>query len=313
VSKRAHRRASSATGVAAGVAAARLRRLGLGFEQPVESDEQPPASVERPRGAPWTPVQSGSAGRLREAWSARLPAGLRLGVVDPGRRGLVVLGFLALAGAVIGGWFFLQARPSEAEGAGGSSGAFGSAAASAAVSLPPLPSSWATLAAAGSGVAANGSAERAKVVVDVVGRVRRPGVFEVDAGSRIDDVITAAGGALPGTDLTALDLAASVTDGEEIFVGIPPPSGAAAASAGGVVAGPGAAAGDPSPSAPAVVNLNSAGLTELETLPGVGAVLGQRILDWRAAHGRFGSVVQLQQVSGIGPAKYAALVGRVSV
>lgn len=323
MSKRAHHRASSATGVAAGVAAARLRRLrlGPGFDEAVASVEQPPASVDRPRGALWTPAApnapSGSAGRLHEAWSARLPAGLRLGVLDPGRRGLVVLGLLALAGAVIGGWFFLQARPSEAEGAGGPSGAFGSTAASAeataAVSLPPLPSSWATLGVAGSGVAANGAAERAKLVVDVVGRVRRPGVFEVDAGSRIDDVITAAGGALPGTDLTALDLAARVSDGEEIFVGIPPPSGAAAASAGGVVAGPGAAAGDPSPSAPAVVNLNSAGLTELETLPGVGAVLGQRILDWRAAHGRFGSVVQLQQVSGIGPAKYAALVGRVSV
>jgi len=74
-----------------------------------------------------------------------------------------------------------------------------------------------------------------ELVVDVVGRVAKPGVLTLPAGSRIVDAIAAAGGALPHTDLTALDLARKLSDGQEIFVGIPPPSGAAAASAGGVV------------------------------------------------------------------------------
>ncbi len=153
-----------------------------------------------------------------------------------------------------------------------------------------------------------------ELVVDVVGRVAKPGVFTLPAGSRIVDAIAAAGGALPHTDLTALDLARKLSDGQEIFVGIPPPSGAAAASAGGVVGddtavGVDAGAGSADP----IVNINTATQAELETLPGVGAVTAQRILAWRTQHGRFASVTQLQQVSGIGPSKYAALAGRVKV
>lgn len=117
--------------------------------------------------------------------------------------------------------------------------------------------------------------------------------------------------AAPGTDLTALDLASRLIDGEEIFVGIPPPSGVAAQSGGGVIGdNTGGVLGG---SAATVVDLNTSTQAELETLPGVGAVTAQKILDWRAQHGRFTSVGQLQQVSGIGPSKYAALVGRVKV
>ena len=145
------------------------------------------------------------------------------------------------------------------------------------------------------------------------------GVFTLPAGARVVDAIAAAGGALPNTDLTGLDLAGRLLDGAEIFVGIPPPSGAAAQAAGGVIGG---AAGGPGEGAsnsgggaasPAVVNLNTATQAQLETLPGVGAVTAERILAWRTQHQRFTSVVQLQQVSGIGPAKYAALVGHVTV
>jgi len=151
-----------------------------------------------------------------------------------------------------------------------------------------------------------------ELVVDVVGKVAKPGVFTLPPGSRIVDAIAAAGGALPHTDLTALDLARKLSDGQEIFVGVPPPSGAAANSAGGVVGddtdvGAGASSADP------IVNINTATQAELETLPGVGAVTAQKILAWRTQHGRFTSVTQLQQVSGIGPAKYAALAGRVKV
>jgi competence protein ComEA len=160
-------------------------------------------------------------------------------------------------------------------------------------------------------------------VVYVVGKVNRPGVVTLAAGARIRDAIEAAGGVLAGTDLTALDLARKLADGEHVFVGIPPPSGAAALAAGGVVGGDpvsggsavsgGSTASGAGAGAGHIVDLNAATQADLETLPGVGAVTARHILDWRAQHGRFSSVAQLQQVSGIGPSKYAAIAARVRV
>jgi competence protein ComEA len=255
----------------------------------------------------------GMAG-LRASVEAKLPPALRSGVLNPGRRGLAALALLALVAVALSGWFFLRARPSAAEESAPPSVPVSVPASAAPLSSSlPLPSTWSALMSP-SGTNPAASVAVTMLVVDVVGRVRRPGNVEVAAGSRIDDALVAAGGALTGTDLTGLDLAAKLVDGEQIFVGIAPPSGPTS-GAGAVVAGPdvapAAGAGDASTSA--VVNLNSADLTELETLPGVGAVLGQRILDWRAAHGRFGSIAQLRQVSGIGPAKYAALASKVTV
>ena len=151
------------------------------------------------------------------------------------------------------------------------------------------------------------------IVVDVVGKVVRPGVFTLPPNARVYDAIAAAGGAVPGTDLTTLDLASKVADGEEIFVGVALPSGPAA-QLGGVV-GAGGAAGAPAGAGatPTVVDINAATAAELETLPGIGAVMAERIIAWRTQHGRFASVTQLEQVSGIGPSKYAALAGRVTV
>jgi competence protein ComEA len=186
----------------------------------------------------------------------------------------------------------------------GPTGSVGSAGSVGPASVGPT----ASIAAASSPSAVGGSGT---VVVDVVGKVVKPGVFTLPTNSRIVDAIAAAGGAAPGTDLTALDLASKLIDGEEIFVGIPPPSGVAAQSGGGVIGdNTGGVLGG---SAATVVDLNTSTQAELETLPGVGAVTAQKILDWRAQHGRFTSVGQLQQVSGIGPSKYAALVGRVKV
>jgi competence protein ComEA len=244
-------------------------------------------------------------GRGRRVALGRPRFGRQVGLLDPGRRGLAVLAVLAVVGALIGGWFFLEAKPSVAEAAGYSSNSSAAVvSAGAAAGMAPLPGGWAGSSATPSPVA---------LVVDVVGKVRRPGVVEVDAGARVDDAIEAAGGALPGTDLTGLDLAARVADGEQIFVGlaIPTASAAGGGAVGGVVGGPaGGAAAEPTS---AIIDLNTAGLAALETLPGVGAVLGQRIIDWRSAHGRFDSVEQLQQVSGIGPAKYAAFAALVTV
>jgi competence protein ComEA len=130
-----------------------------------------------------------------------------------------------------------------------------------------------------------------RVVVDVAGRVRHPGLVTLPAGSRVADALRAAGGATPGTDLTSLNLARKLVDGEQILVGVPSVAAGAAESAG--------------PTSP--VDLNTASVAELDALPGVGPVLAQRIVDWRTAHGGFTSVSQLRQISGIGDSKFADL------
>jgi len=244
---------------------------------------------------------------LRAALAARLPSSVRGGVLDPGRRGVAVLAVLALVGALAGAWYFVTAQP-----------AAGSAKQPPPASGAPQRSGPTTDFSAWPTTPAVGSATAEPIVVDVVGKVVSPGVVELPPGSRIRDAVAAAGGALPGTDLTALDLASRLSDGQEVFVGIPPPTGAAAQAAGGVVGGdPGPADGNSGAgggsSSSGVVSLNSATLAELETLPGVGPVLAQHIIDWRTQHGRFTAVTQLQQVSGIGPSKYAALAGRVKL
>jgi competence protein ComEA len=137
------------------------------------------------------------------------------------------------------------------------------------------------------------------IVVDVGGRVRKPGLVTLPPGARVNDAIQAAGGPLRHRELAAIDLAARVTDGQLLLVGVKAPA------AGGVA--PTAA------SSTAPVSINSATLEELETLPGVGPVTAQKILDWRTAHSGFTSIEQLQQVSGIGPATYAELAPAVTL
>jgi competence protein ComEA len=166
------------------------------------------------------------------------------------------------------------------------------------------------------GASARGSPDRL-LVVDVVGQVARPGVVRVVDGSRVVDALTAAGGPLPGADVQRLNLARVVADGEQVFVPRPgetPPvpvgaaggpavgggSGAAAGSASGAGAGSAGAGSGGASGAAAPLDLNAANLAALDTLPGVGPVLAQRILDWRVQHGRFSSVDELGEVSGIG-------------
>jgi competence protein ComEA len=138
------------------------------------------------------------------------------------------------------------------------------------------------------------------VVIDVAGAVRRPGLYRLREGSRIDDAIAAAGGSTAKAQLGAVNLAAPVADGEQIVV---PGRGAS-----GVVPTAPPAAGT-SPSAP--LDLNSATLEQLENLPGIGPVTAQKILDYRQQHGAFHSVAELQGVPGIGPAHMAQLKGLV--
>lgn len=143
------------------------------------------------------------------------------------------------------------------------------------------------------GSASPGAPGDGMVVVDVAGQVMHPGVFRLPAGSRVDDALTAAGGVTPEADVGALNRARLLVDGEQVRV--PRPGEVVTTgSAGGGAGGATAAGGHP------LVSLNNADLSALDGLPGVGPVLAQRILDWRAAHGRFTSVDELGEVSGIG-------------
>lgn len=152
-----------------------------------------------------------------------------------------------------------------------------------------------------SGLGAAASSSSPALVVDVVGRVRRPGVYRLATGARVLDAVHAAGGMLPGVAPQSVNLAARVSDGQLIAVGI------------AVAADPGAPPATGASAASGPVDLNTAGAEQLDALPGVGPVLAQHILDYRAAHGAFRSVDQLTSVAGIGPAKFATLRGLVTV
>ena len=140
-----------------------------------------------------------------------------------------------------------------------------------------------------------------KLVVHVVGAVESPGLYSLTDGSRVDDAIRRAGGAKPRAALELVNLAAPVADGQQVVV--PARGSAAAASA---VSGVGTAAGG-GVSPATRVHLNSATLEQLDTLPGVGPVTAQKILDYRAKKGAFGSLDELDAVPGIGPARLEQL------
>jgi len=135
------------------------------------------------------------------------------------------------------------------------------------------------------------------VVVDVVGAVRRPGLYRLAQGARIADAVSRAGGATRKADLALINLAAPLADGEQVVV---PRRGsalpAAPRGATGSSATPGVPAGGP-------VHLSTATLEQLDSLPGIGPVTAQKILDYRQEHGAFTSVDELDAVPGIGPAR----------
>jgi len=142
-----------------------------------------------------------------------------------------------------------------------------------------------------------------ELVVDVTGWIRHPGVYRFHQGDRVIDAIQAAGGAKPGANLTAINEAALLQDAQQILV---TKRGAAGGSGGGGTGGgPGSPGGK--------INLNTATLDQLETLPGIGEVIGQRIIDYREQHGPFHSVDDLLNVSGIGPSHLADVKDLVTV
>jgi competence protein ComEA len=193
------------------------------------------------------------------------PGRSALGAFDPGRRGIRVLVVVAVLVALVAGYLAWRSQP-RAEP----------------VAATPLAST---------GSAPSGG----QIIVAVQGRVAHPGLYRLPSGARVADAIEAAGGALPGVDLSYVNLARKLSDGELILVGTTPRPEQSAPGAGGKV------------------NLNTATLTQLDALPGVGPALAQRILDYRAQHGDFRSVDDLRHVSGIGDAKFAQLKDLVTV
>ena len=151
------------------------------------------------------------------------------------------------------------------------------------------------------------STEEPQLVVHVAGQVAQPGIVRLEPGARVIDALESAGGPSAEADLTAVNLARPVVDGEQVYVPLPgelPPvaPAAGAGGGGGDATGPGG-----------VVDLNTADAQALDSLPGVGPVLAERILAWRSEHGRFTTVEELGEVSGIGEAMLSRLRDKVRV
>jgi len=167
------------------------------------------------------------------------------------------------------------------------------------------PPAVATIAAAQEPTAEPGVARGERVVVDVSGAVKRPGVYQLTTKDRVEDALERAGGPTRRADLTALNRAAKLEDGRQILVPtrgktapVPAPSGGA-----GQTAAP--------PAGP--INLNTATLEQLDTLDGVGPATAQKIIEYREQHGGFKTVDELDQVSGIGEKRLATLREKVTV
>jgi competence protein ComEA len=148
------------------------------------------------------------------------------------------------------------------------------------------------------------------VVVDVAGAVAEPGVYRLPAGTRVNDAVQRAGGATARAEVEAINLAARLTDGQQIVVPariIP----ARAKSPVGVAAGSTATSTGALTEPAAPIGLGSATVDELDTIEGIGPVTAQKIIEFRAQHGGFSSVDQLDQIDGIGPATMDALRSRL--
>jgi competence protein ComEA len=180
-----------------------------------------------------------------------------------------------------------------------------------AASLPAAGSSSATASASGAvpgGAASSAPAQAAaRSLVHVSGHVQHPGVYRLAADARVGDAVEAAGGAAPDADLSAVNLARRISDGEQIHV---PASGETGVAAGEGPAGAGAAGGG---TATAKVNLNRASVTELQNLPRIGPATAAKIVADREANGPFRSVDDLSRVSGIGEKTIAGLRAQATV
>jgi competence protein ComEA len=262
----------------------RLDRMEAVPSRPRAPGERALAGARVGRGRRQTPSESW---RHRAADRVSIVAA-RTGVTPRAVIGLLLLG-AAVAGVLVVRLLLVdhRSRPVPLRMAAATASATTSPSADAVSASPSAPTGLATTAPR--------SAAAGTVLVHVVGQVRHPGVVRLPAGARVEQALEAAGGATSKADLVRVNLARPVVDGEQIVV---PKPGEAMTGAAGVVGGPLGSGSTTAAAAP--VDLNTAGLAELDSLPGVGPVLAQRILDWRAQNGRFSTVDELGEVSGIG-------------
>ncbi len=238
-------------------------------------------------------LERGSPPGTRERWAAvlreRTPvwAQTRFGL-EP--RALAALTVVLLVAAGLAGGYFWTGRPEPVR-------------APELVRAAPVAAAPATPAGPAVGSAARPAAGGARVIVDVGGKVRRPGVLTLPAGSRVADALRAAGGAKPEADLTGLNRARVLFDGEQVLVGLPGTPVGGTGSGSGSGAGSGSGGGGPR----VPLSLNTATVEQLDTLPGVGPVLARHIVDHRTEHGGFRSVGELREVNGIGERRFADL------
>lgn len=226
-----------------------------------------------------------------------------VGPVFRWRLGLRVSLLLAIVSVLAGGWFWWQIAAAQPE-------------------VAPLNQETPTVSATATGSAAQesvsvdhpegGTGEH--ITIHVAGAVSQAGVVELPKGSRVHSAITAAGGGTATADLNQLNLAAVLEDGQKVYV---VQHGESIPSLEGFSVGGGSAVGglEASTANPVEnkINLNSAGVEELGTLPRVGPVLAQRIVDWRTEHGPFRAAEELDAVDGVGPKMLETLLPLVSV
>ena len=251
-------------------------------EEPWSGGPAPRGPGNGPPVGPGTPADGSVLGRLRA------------GRLDPGRRGVAALALVAVLACALAAVVVLRGRP-EAVVAPPAVVATGAPVPGA---VPASPTSM-----AGAPVVAPPGGD---VVVAVGGKVRRPGLVRLPAGSRVADAVTAAGGPVSPADLDLVNVARKVVDGEQVLIGVEAPPGAP----------PGATPPDGTPVGPTAdgtIDLNTAAVGELDELPGIGPVLAQKIVDYRTENGGFGTVEQLREVSGIGDARFDELKDRVRV
>ncbi|MPZ59702.1 MAG: ComEA family DNA-binding protein [Propionibacteriales bacterium] len=290
--------------------AAALRRLALVDPAPTSPEDLASTSLDDRAPAPAGDLASAPSGRHASARLSMLSRLLgrvedampptfrgRLGVTS---QHITVVALVLTAAMALAAWLVIQSKPQPV--------------------TPPQPASIEVPAGASSGgrsgeaasVPTGGSeptptgGRSGRLIVDVAGKVRKPGIARLPAGSRVVDALKAAGGAKPGVDLTTLNLARPLVDGEQILVGVrasPAPATSPLSPDAGLL--------PTEPSTP--VNLNTASQAELEELPGVGPVTAASIIKWRTEHGGFSVVEELLEVSGIGDVTLAELRDLVTV
>lgn len=236
----------------------------------------------------WLPATSPDHG-----WLATIRA-------DPGRAGLFALGAVGVIAVMVTVLAMMRDKPPPI----------------ASAKLPPVQ----MVSSAAPNPAATTPTPTADqpVVVSVVGLVHKPGLVTLQPGARIADAVAAAGGTLNGADLVGLNMAQRVADGQQIIVGIAPAPGQPVELGSGVTPASGQStppttSGSPSASAAGPIDLNTATVEQLDTLPGIGPVTAAAIVAWRDANGKFNSVDQLGDVDGIGPARLEKLRNLVRV